>query len=212
MTAPWPKVRIGSVGEVQAGRQRSASIVAGVQRPYLRVANVFDGFIDYPDVLQMPFTDAEFRTYSLRPGDVLLNEGQSLELVGRSAVYNGPPDTYCFQNRLVRFRPSANIDSTYAQIAFQYMLVTGIFAATASRTTSIAHLGVERFASLHITMRSIEEQRSIAKVLSTWDRGIRLLSDLIAAKLRFKQGLMQQLLTGKRRLKAFERANYGPVN
>lgn len=35
--------------------------------------------------------------------------------------------------------------------------------------------------------------------LSIWDRGIRRLSDLIAAKVRFKQGLMQQLLTGQRR-------------
>ena len=34
--------------------------------------------------------------------------------------------------------------------------------------------------------------------MDSWYRGIRQLSDLIAAKLRFKQGLMQQLLTGKR--------------
>jgi restriction endonuclease S subunit len=48
------------------------------------------------------------------------------------------------------------------------------------------------------------EQRAIAAVLSTWDRGIRQLSDLIAAKLRFKQGLMQQLLTGKRAFAEFD--------
>lgn len=48
------------------------------------------------------------------------------------------------------------------------------------------------------------EQRAIVSILSAWDRGIRQLSDLIAAKVRFKQGLMQQLLTGKRRFKGFE--------
>ena len=65
MNVPWPKVRIDEVGHVQAGRQRSPSIVAGLMRPYLRVANVHDGYIDYHDVLEMPFSDAEFETFSL---------------------------------------------------------------------------------------------------------------------------------------------------
>ncbi len=47
------------------------------------------------------------------------------------------------------------------------------------------------------------EQIAIARVLSTWDRGIWQLTDLIAAKVRLKQGLMQQLLTGKRRFEGF---------
>lgn len=39
--------------------------------------------------------------------------------------------------------------------------------------------------------------------MNTWDRAIRQTSDLIAAKLRLKQGLMQQLLAGKRRGQEF---------
>lgn len=57
--------------------------------------------------------------------------------------------------------------------------------------------------SLIIPLPSLPEQKAIVTVLSTWDRGIRQLTDLIAAKLRFKQGLMQQLLSGQRRFKAF---------
>ena len=33
--------------------------------------------------MEMNFTPEEFQTYALRRGDVLLNEGQSMELVGR---------------------------------------------------------------------------------------------------------------------------------
>lgn len=54
--------------------------------------------------------------------------------------------------------------------------------------------------SIPVLIPPVEEQKVIAAVFSTWDRGIRQLTDLIAAKVRFKQGLMQQLLTGKRRL------------
>lgn len=178
----------------------------GNLRKYLRVANVFDGYIDYSDVNEMLFTESEEKIYFLRQGDILLNEGQSLELVGRSAIYNGPPDVHCYQNTLIRFRPSPRIRSDFAQQVFQYYLKTGVFAAVAARTTSIAHLGVERFASLRIPLPPISEQEAIATVLSAWDRAIERTTALIVAKDRLKQGLMQQLLSGRRRLRSFRDA------
>jgi type I restriction enzyme S subunit len=151
----------------------------------------------------MYFNDAEFEVYALRPGDILLNEGQSLDLVGRSAIYDGPKDRYCYQNTLVRFRPSDSVNVTYAQLVFQSFLMDGVFASIATRTTSIAHLGVERFAALKIPLPPLPEQRTIAAVLSAWDRAIRQTTDLLDAKRRLKRGLMQQLLTGKRRFPGF---------
>ena len=87
------------------GATRSPKIVeASVGRfttPYLRVANVFDGFIDYIRCSRNGLhADREGR-YSLLPGDVLLNEGQSLELVGRTAIYTEEPGRFCFQNTLI---------------------------------------------------------------------------------------------------------------
>lgn len=56
---------------------------------------------------------------------------------------------------------------------------------------------------LPIALPPLEEQRSIARIVAVWDRSIRQLVDLIAAKVRFKQGLMQQLLTSQRRFPEF---------
>ncbi len=50
----------------------------------------------------------------------------------------------------------------------------------------------------------LPEQRKIAEILSSWDKAIAILEQLINAKLKLKQGLMQQLLTGKKRFKEFE--------
>lgn len=58
-------------------------------------------------------------------------------------------------------------------------------------------------AAFPIFLPPVSEQAAIVRLLKSWDRGIRQLSDLIASKLRFKQGLMQQLLTGTRRFKGF---------
>ena len=49
----------------------------------------------------------------------------------------------------------------------------------------------------------ISEQKKIAEILSTWDRAIEKLEKLIELKEQRKKGLMQQLLTGKKRLPGF---------
>ncbi|MCX5154643.1 restriction endonuclease subunit S [Streptomyces sp. NBC_00291] len=166
MRAEIQWVPVVELGEIRTGKQLSpASREASGQFPYLRVANVFDGMIDYSDVNAMAFTPSERKTYSLRSGDILLNEGQSLELVGRSALYDGPEGGYCFQNTLVRFRPGAAILPEYAQVVFSRWLSTGVFAAIAKKTTSIAHLGSDRFGSLCFPLIPLAEQRRIVKVL-----------------------------------------------
>lgn len=157
----WRKCRISDLGDVQSGRQRSPHFTEGVLRPYLRVANVFDGYIDTSDVLKMHFKESEYETFKLNEGDILLNEGQSLELVGRSAIYHGEPANCCFQNTLLRFKPNSEILSDYAQYLFRYLLNTGQFAAIASRTTSIAHLGATRFAGMVVRIPPLPEQRKI---------------------------------------------------
>ncbi|WP_327168135.1 restriction endonuclease subunit S [Streptomyces subrutilus] len=159
-------IPVSEVGEVRMGKQLSpASRAAAGQRPYLRVANVLHGRIDYADVKAMGFSHGEHKTYGLRPGDILLNEGQSLDLVGRSAIYEGAEGEFCFQNTLVRFRPGSQVVSGYAQVIFERWLATGVFAAIAKQTTSIAHLGGERFASLRFPLRSLVEQRRIVEVV-----------------------------------------------
>ncbi|MGL4225726.1 MAG: restriction endonuclease subunit S [Vibrio sp.] len=47
---------------------------------------------------------------------------------------------------------------------------------------------------------SLPEQRKIAKILSTWDKAIATTEQLIATSQQQKKALMQQLLTGKKRL------------
>ncbi|GAA2633301.1 restriction endonuclease subunit S [Streptomyces axinellae] len=161
-------VPVGNLGQVRMGKQLSpAGRTSGEQFPYLRVANVFDGHIDYSDVKTMGFTEAERKTYALHPGDILLNEGQSLELVGRSSIYNGSSGEFCFQNTLVRFRPGDGVLPGYVQEVFSHWLATGVFAQIAKKTTSIAHLGGDRFAALPFPVLPLPEQRRIIEVLDS---------------------------------------------
>ena len=199
----WTLKKVEELGEVQAGRQRSPSFKAGELRPYLRVANVYDGYIDTSDVKSMHFTNAEFARYQLRAGDILLNEGQSAELVGRPAIYQGNPQDCCFQNTLIRFRPSAAVDPNFALKLFQQCLYDGTFKAIAKKTTSIAHLGVSRFAGLALKWPPFSEQRRIAQILSTWDQAIATAERLLANSQRCTRDLMASMLKGHRRFPGF---------
>jgi restriction endonuclease S subunit len=66
-----------------------------------------------------------------------------------------------------------------------------------------ANISLGDIRNLTICLPPLPEQKAIAAAISKWDRGLRQLSELIAAKVHFKQGLIQQLLTGMRRFRAF---------
>ena len=190
-------VPVGELGEVLLGRQRAPQHESGPSmHPYLRVANVFDGYIDTADVKSMNFSSSEYERYKLRDGDVLLNEGQSRELVGRNAIFRGDVTNACFQNTLVRFRPGPLILSSYAHRYFQYCMYSGTFAAVAKQTTSIAHLGAQSLADLPIPLPSTNRQAELSGRLSAIDSTLPATADR-EKRLRILKARVSESLAGK---------------
>jgi type I restriction enzyme, S subunit len=197
----WEERRICDMGDVLAGKALNVH-GAGRRRPYLRTKNVLDGHIDINDVLEMPMTDAEFERFRVERGDLLLNEGQSLELVGRCSLYRDELPVPCaMQNQLLRFRAWPTTSRRFAEQLFRRCQYNGTFAAIATQTTSVAHLGSNRFANLRLLWPvDSEEQNAIGDVLSDMDVELAALG-LRREKTRLlKQGMMQELLTGRTRL------------
>lgn len=115
----WTWAKVSTVGHVQLGRQRAPQFHRGDNMvPYLRVANVFEDRVDVSDVMSMHFSIDEQRTYTLTVGDILLNEGQSLELIGCPAIFRNELPRVCFTNSLVRFRVGQWVNAEYALIVF----------------------------------------------------------------------------------------------
>ncbi|BAY87976.1 restriction modification system DNA specificity subunit (plasmid) [Calothrix parasitica NIES-267] len=158
----WEWARVQEVGKVQLGRQRSPKNHSGsYMRPYLRAANVFEDRIDTSDVLEMNFDPREYEIFKLKSGDILLNEGQSKELVGRPAIYGGEVPGSCFQNTLVRFQVYQGLLTEYALVVFRGYMHNGRFQQIAQWTTNIAHLGAGRFAELEFPLPPEAEQIEI---------------------------------------------------
>jgi type I restriction enzyme S subunit len=158
----WYWARIDEVGTAILGRQRSPQHARGSHmRPYLRVANVFEDQIDFSDLKEMNFTPEEAAIYALQPGDILLNEGQSPELVGRPALYSGEMQDLYFQNHLIRFRTKKEVLPAYALIVFRHYMHAGVYRQIARWSTNIANMGLERFRSLPFPVPPLKEQERI---------------------------------------------------
>jgi type I restriction enzyme S subunit len=69
--------------------------------------------------------------------------------------------------------------------------------------STMKHLNVRDMQKWPVPVPPLPEQKKIAQILSTWDKAIAKLEALIAEKEQLKKGLMQQLLTGKKRFPGF---------
>lgn len=159
----WSFRRIDEIGDVQLGRQRSPKDHTGPNmRPYLRAANITWSGWELTDVKEMNFSPDEFKTFALRRGDVLLNEGSgSAKEVGKPAVWKGEIDDICFQNTLLRIRTQA-YDSDLLRYCLLYLAKSGRFIAN-TQGVNIIHIGKAGLARMMIPVPPSDEQGALLK-------------------------------------------------
>jgi type I restriction enzyme S subunit len=197
LPAGWLWTSMETVGDVHLGRQRAPQYQTGEHtHPYLRVANIKDDRIDSSDVNSMDFDPEDFEHYRLLPGDILLSEGQSPELVGQSAIYEGGIEGLCFQKTLHRFRRYGSAPSArFAQLVFRHYVRSGFFRSVASLTVNIAHLTLVRLKPLAFPLPPFEEQKVIEHRLTQAMRQIDALEATADQELERLDGVERSILT-----------------
>jgi uncharacterized phage-associated protein len=102
----WPLSTIGKIAEVQGGLQvTTARKDLPLEVPYLRVANVYRGFLDLAEIKSIRGTPAEVARTTLEKGDLLVVEGHgNPNEIGRAALWTGEVSGCVHQNHLIRAR------------------------------------------------------------------------------------------------------------
>jgi type I restriction enzyme, S subunit len=159
--------RIDMLGEVKMGRQKAPKYMYGDNLlPYLRVANVGDLELNLSSTEMMDFSPREQVVYSLRPGDLLVTEGDLVSAfnVGRPALFAGATQATCFQNHLIRLRPAPGLEPMFLLALLEGARLNGVFARVA-KTTTVSHLGARRFAETLLPIPGRRSQADIANQL-----------------------------------------------
>ena len=203
----WTQAKLSSlVSNTQLGGDYPSS-VAGTGIPLVKMINIGRGGIINLDKLEKVDESIAIasRNY-LKPQDLLLNTRNSLDLVGKVALWRGEEAVAAFNNNLMRIelKPEKGLVNEFANLWFNSHNGIRQLRRIAIGTTSVAAIYWRDLASLKLLFPSQSEQRKISDILSTWDEALEKLDALIEAQDRRKKALMQQLLTGRKRVSGFK--------
>ncbi|MBD2156740.1 restriction endonuclease subunit S [Leptolyngbya sp. FACHB-16] len=200
----WERKKLGDISEVVAG------ITLGPNRPtektslvpYLRVANVKDGYLDLSDVYNIEATETEVEKCCLQFGDILLTEGGDPDKLGRGTFWRGEIDNCIHQNHIYRVRFNLDeVSPEFVSIQLGSSYGKAYFLAHAKQTTGIATINQQVLKNFPLMMPAITEQRRIAKDIATKMVDIEYLNKSIEDRLiaigKLKTTLLRQAFEGE---------------
>ena len=136
----------------------------------------------------------------LKVGDVLFS---GTGTIGQTALVKEEPINWGIKEGIYAITPDSHkLDSVFLIYYLHTTKAIALYSSMSSGST-ISSVPMTKFINLPISLPSLSEQKRIALALSNIDALISELGKLIEKKRAIKQGAMQQLLTGKQRLRGF---------
>ena len=142
----------------------------------------------------------------LKPGDVLVQRSNTSDLVGTTAIFDGPGGVYAYPDLMMRLRfhapETAHWFWRYANSSNGRRYFIGVAAGS---TGTMPKICGDKLRNMPIPLAKSSEQQLIATVLSDVDALLEALERLVAKKRDLKQAAVQQLLMGQTRLPGYEK-------
>ena len=171
-----------------------------------------EGEINYSTI---PFANVpeSFKSHFLEDGDLLITRSGSC---GIPCIFEKQDKPIIAGAFLIRFILNEQADARFLHALLKSEKVQ-------IKVKNLASGGVQKNLSgtnlkkLELLLPPLPEQKKIAKILSTWDKAITTTEHLLANSQQQKKALMQQLLTGKKRLGMptgsyeFQKSRYGVI-
>lgn len=197
----WEKNSLDSLFEFKNGLNTEKEQYGNGYK-FVNVMDVFrnDILTESKIIGRVQVTDKQLEGYQLKYGDVLFNRtSETFDEIAIAAIYLDNAIA-TFGGFVIRARPKGNqIDPAYSVFLFQsesYRSQVVKLGQGAIR----ANIGQKDLARVCILVPPLAEQKKIAQILSTWDNAISVTEKLLANSQQQKKALMQQLLTGQKRL------------
>jgi type I restriction enzyme S subunit len=167
---------------------------------YLRITDIDDDG-NYSSIKKASVNGENVENFVLRNGDIVF--ARTGATVGKSYLYKENDGKLVFAGFLIRFRPNDEILDVQHLNFFTDTNIYWNWVKTISMRSGQPGINALEYGSLKIPLPPLPEQNAIANVLSLMDTTINKNNQLIAQKELRKKWLMQNLLTGKKRLNGF---------
>ncbi len=198
----WTYARLHSVTNfITSGSRDWAQYYSDSGSKFVRMTNLPREGIDLKlndmKYVNVSTTSADGKRTSLLSGDILISITAELGKIGWIPENFG--EAYINQHTALIRLTDQQTNSRY----IAYLLSSKAMNYRINKLNDSgakAGLNLSSIRSIYLILPSLPEQRKIAQILSTWDKAIATTEKLIAASKQQKKALMQQLLTGKKRL------------
>lgn len=198
----WEAIKLNDVcDKVTSGSRNWAQYYSEEGSKFIRMTNLQRNSI-YLDLSDLKFVDiqddsSDGKRTSLKAGDILMSITAELGKIGW--VHEGLGESFINQHTaLIRLKENKAYSKYIAYLLSSKEMNHRINRLNDSGAK--AGLNLTTIRSIPLTIAPVSEQQKIAKILSTWDKAISTTERLIDNSTQQKKALMQQLLTGKKRL------------
>jgi len=187
----WNIKRIGDVvTDVRYGTSNPA--VEGGKYPYLRMNNLTnDGHLDLSDLKYIDISDEDLEKCVVRKGDVLFNRTNSIDLVGKTAVFDLSEDMV-IAGYIIRVRLN---DELLPEVLSQYMnleVLKTILRSMAKGAVNQANINAQELQSIKVYIPDMKLQKSFVEMKEQVDKSkVAVQKALDEAQLLF-DSLMQE--------------------
>ena len=200
VTKGWAEKRIDDVTRIiDSLHQTPKFSPSGI--PMVRVADIKGGKLDTSNTAMVTYEIYEKFTKNYKPqkGDIVFSRVGSY---GNSS-YVASEEPFCLGQNTVVINPTC-VDGLFLYYSLQSEKLKRQID-TEVDGSSHKTISLKVIKDLRVLVPPSPEQKKIARILSTWDAAIESVEKLIENSRQQKKALMQQLLTGKKRLPGFSR-------
>jgi type I restriction enzyme S subunit len=199
----WEVNELGELGSFSKGKGIRKDEVVSEGLPCIRYGEIYTIHNDYIKSFKSFITQSlANESIEIENGDLLFaGSGETAEEIGKCVAFVGNERVFAGGD-IVILRPSININSLFLGFLLNHPIVLRQ-KVRMGQGDAVVHINGKNLSEIQIPLPPLPEQQAIAVALSDVDALITALEQLISKKRNIKQGAMQQLLTGKKRLPGF---------
>ena len=164
----WEVKKLSYVADVVSGvtKGRKLQNKETLFAPYLRVANVQDGYLDLDEIKEIEVLTTDVEKYKLFEGDIVLTEGGDPDKLGRGAVWHNEVPNCIHQNHIFRVRlKNDDLNPTYLSKLIGSLYGKLYFLKSAKQTTGIASINSTQLKKFPVIIPPIELQNQFADIV-----------------------------------------------